>query len=94
MMHKLQPREIQLQEVECECGFTFCWRCNQEAHFPSSCYVAKRWNQRISFEYTENMRYILTKCKQCPKCHIPIEFNGAVCHETFLKHKLKVGVIS
>ncbi|ETO18077.1 ariadne-like ubiquitin ligase [Reticulomyxa filosa] len=70
------------KEVDCKkCGFSFCWACKQESHFPASCEVARKWNTKNSDE-AENLQWILAKTKKCPKCNVPIEKNQGCNHMT------------
>ncbi|ETO33467.1 hypothetical protein RFI_03643 [Reticulomyxa filosa] len=79
------------KEVECKkCGLTFCWACKQEAHFPASCEVTRKWNTKNSDE-AENLQWILAKTKKCPKCRVPIEKNQGCNHMTVIKYILSYG---
>ena len=68
--------------VECKgCGFAFCWKCKNEAHFPGSCHIAGKWYIKCSSE-AENLQWILAKTKRCPKCKVHIEKNQGCNHMT------------
>eukprot|EP01084_Bolivina_argentea_P162490 282772_1 len=70
------------REIVCsECGYEFCWKCKNESHFPSSCQTATKWLQKCS-SLPENITWILTKTKKCPKCHVNIEKNQGCNHMT------------
>ena len=74
------------KEVECKkCNFNFCWACKQSTHFPSSCHLSQKWNDKNSSE-SENLAWILAKTKRCPKCKVHIEKNQGCNHMTCRKH--------
>ncbi|XP_026420537.1 probable E3 ubiquitin-protein ligase ARI8 [Papaver somniferum] len=37
-------------DVTCECTFSFCWNCTQEAHHPVECSTVEKWNIKNNSE--------------------------------------------
>mmetsp|Transcript_8487 Transcript_8487/g.26631 ORF Transcript_8487/g.26631 Transcript_8487/m.26631 type:complete len:526 (+) Transcript_8487:30-1607(+) len=68
-------------EVQCTCGFVFCFGCGEPAHRPATCEVVHQWNMKNSAE-SENVTWIMANTKQCPKCRKPIEKNQGCNHMT------------
>lgn len=62
------------EEVQCLCGYQFCFTCGQPAHRPATCEHVRQWNIKNSAE-SENVTWILANTKPCPKCRTPIEKN-------------------
>ncbi|KAL3627009.1 putative E3 ubiquitin-protein ligase ari2 [Castilleja foliolosa] len=75
-------------EVECSCGFQFCFSCASEAHSPCSCLMWKLWMKKCQDE-SETVNWITVHTKPCPKCHKPVEKNGGcnlvscICGQAF-----------
>ncbi|MBA0585139.1 hypothetical protein Gorai_015927, partial [Gossypium raimondii] len=61
-------------DVSCNCSYSFCWNCTEEAHRPVDCETVAKWILKNSAE-SENMNWILANSKPCPKCKRPIEKN-------------------
>ena len=76
---------IQLNEtfyddsVTCSCGFSFCVRCQEEAHQPATCKQVETWNEKEKSD-SENLGWIKANCKPCPKCGANIEKNQGCNH--------------
>ncbi|KAJ6792963.1 putative E3 ubiquitin-protein ligase ARI8 isoform X1 [Iris pallida] len=68
-------------DVSCNCSYSFCWNCTEEAHRPVDCETVARWILKNSAE-SENMNWILANSKPCPKCKRPIEKNQGCMHIT------------
>ncbi|XP_062192342.1 probable E3 ubiquitin-protein ligase ARI8 [Phragmites australis] len=68
-------------DVSCNCKFSFCWNCTEEAHRPLNCETVSKWVLKNSAE-SENMNWILANSKPCPKCKRPIEKNQGCMHMT------------
>eukprot|EP00931_Biecheleriopsis_adriatica_P053750 TRINITY_DN3153_c0_g1_i1.p1 TRINITY_DN3153_c0_g1~~TRINITY_DN3153_c0_g1_i1.p1 ORF type:complete len:532 (-),score=94.03 TRINITY_DN3153_c0_g1_i1:91-1686(-) len=66
-------------EIRCNCSYTWCWGCGEEAHRPASCKTVNQWNIKNSAE-SENISWIRANTKKCPKCHKPIEKNQGCNH--------------
>jgi hypothetical protein len=54
--------------VRCACGYKFCFRCKEEAHFPSTCDQATNWKQRDKGSASLDVKYIMEQTKPCPHC--------------------------
>jgi ariadne-1 len=72
---------MSVHEIQCLCGFLFCFACGEESHRPASCEYVKEWNMKNSAE-SENINWILANTKQCPNCRKPIEKNQGCNHMT------------
>ncbi|XP_042007095.1 probable E3 ubiquitin-protein ligase ARI8 [Salvia splendens] len=68
-------------DVTCNCSYSFCWNCAEEAHRPVDCETVAKWVLKNSAE-SENMNWILANSKPCPKCKRPIEKNQGCMHMT------------
>lgn len=68
-------------EVNCECGISFCFACNESSHKPCDCETAKLWNIKSQAE-SENVTWIMANTKSCPGCKRPIEKNQGCNHMT------------
>ncbi|XP_058094123.1 probable E3 ubiquitin-protein ligase ARI8 [Magnolia sinica] len=68
-------------DVCCNCSYSFCWNCTEEAHRPVDCGTVAMWILKNSAE-SENMNWILANSKPCPKCKRPIEKNQGCMHIT------------
>ena len=53
----------------------FCFRCSREVHFPMSCALAARWEDRIKSDAADG-QWIQANSRRCQKCHAHIEKNG------------------
>eukprot|EP01116_Phalansterium_solitarium_P024472 TRINITY_DN8991_c0_g1_i2.p1 TRINITY_DN8991_c0_g1~~TRINITY_DN8991_c0_g1_i2.p1 ORF type:complete len:624 (-),score=203.46 TRINITY_DN8991_c0_g1_i2:146-1888(-) len=71
----LQSELQAIDDVQCACGFKFCFRCNDEAHAPVPCFRLKDWVKRCK-EDGETKNWIVANTKDCPKCQSAIEKNG------------------
>ncbi|KAK9138834.1 hypothetical protein Sjap_009428 [Stephania japonica] len=70
-----------IYDVSCNCSYSFCWNCTEEAHRPVDCGTVAKWILKNSAE-SENMNWILANSKPCPKCKRPIEKNQGCMHIT------------
>ncbi|GAB2229164.1 hypothetical protein Droror1_Dr00023300 [Drosera rotundifolia] len=68
-------------DVNCNCSYSFCWNCTEEAHRPVDCSTVAKWILKNTAE-SENMNWILANSKPCPKCKRPIEKNQGCMHIT------------
>lgn len=66
-------------EIRCGCNFAWCWGCGEEAHRPADCGLVSQWNAKNSIE-SENIQWIKSNTKKCPKCRKPIEKNQGCNH--------------
>ena len=66
------------EEVKCNCGTLFCFKCNQASHKPCTCEMQKKWELKNQDE-SENVTWIMANTKPCPNCSKPIEKNQG-CH--------------
>ncbi|KFK40054.1 hypothetical protein AALP_AA3G324100 [Arabis alpina] len=77
-----------LCEVECSCGFQFCFSCSSQAHSPCSCLMWELWSKKCQDE-SETVNWITVHTKPCPKCYKPVEKNGGcnlvtcICGQSF-----------
>ncbi|XP_051134078.1 probable E3 ubiquitin-protein ligase ARI2 isoform X2 [Andrographis paniculata] len=75
-------------EVECSCGFQFCFSCLSEVHSPCLCLMWELWTKKCRDE-SETVNWITVHTKPCPKCHKPVEKNGGcnlvscICGQAF-----------
>ncbi|XP_068656256.1 probable E3 ubiquitin-protein ligase ARI2 [Aristolochia californica] len=78
----------EVTEVECACGFQFCFGCSSHAHSPCSCLMWELWAKKCRDE-SETVNWITVNTKPCPKCHKPVEKNGGcnlvscICGQAF-----------
>mmetsp|Transcript_24078 Transcript_24078/g.36424 ORF Transcript_24078/g.36424 Transcript_24078/m.36424 type:complete len:334 (+) Transcript_24078:231-1232(+) len=68
------------------CESSFCLRCGEEPHSPSSCKELERWNEKCKNE-SETANWILANTKPCPKCGSRIEKNQGCNHMVCQKCK-------
>ena len=60
------------REVECKCGFVYCFNCTKESHRPCSCEMFKKWN-KLNDSSKNDEKWIEANTKECPHCHQKIE---------------------
>ena len=77
-IHQIQNNVDQAAiQVECICGYEFCFQCSQPFHDPAivSCDLMEKWisNLPTSEDDSKTLAYFQKNIKNCPKCHIPIE---------------------
>ncbi|CAL8089223.1 unnamed protein product [Orchesella dallaii] len=73
------------QEVACKCGESYCFSCNKKWHFPLSCTLHEFWLKNTPDDFgNENLRWIQTNTKSCPKCLSNIQKNGG-CNQMTCK---------
>eukprot|EP00940_MAST-03C_sp_MAST-3C-sp2_P003403 g3403.t1 len=63
--------ESETGELECTCGYWFCFLCSREAHAPCSCEEVNDWRALSSEDAA--IERLKAKCKMCPGC-------GAGCY--------------
>jgi hypothetical protein len=63
------------------CGKSFCFKCGEEAHQPSSCEELMTWIEKCQNE-SETANWILANTKRCPKCTTRIEKNQVESFDT------------
>ena len=56
----------ELKAVKCSCGFTFCFNCAKEVHFPVSCKQLDLWSEKAKDD-SETAKWIKVNTKKCPK---------------------------
>ncbi|KAJ0254436.1 E3 ubiquitin-protein ligase ARI2 [Hirschfeldia incana] len=71
----IRVEDDELCEVECSCGFQFCFSCSYQAHSPCSCAMWELWRKKCHDE-SETVNWITVHTKPCPKCFKPVEKNG------------------
>ncbi|KAF9615083.1 hypothetical protein IFM89_021654 [Coptis chinensis] len=67
--------------VSCNCKYSFCWNCAEDAHSPVDCDIVAKWMLKNSDE-SENVNWILANSKACPECKRPIQKNDGCMHMT------------
>jgi ariadne-1 len=70
-----------ITEVQCVCGYRFCFRCHREAHAPATCEQMKLWEEKCKDD-SETLNWVQANAKGCPKCHVAVEKNGGCNHMT------------
>lgn len=73
------PKKLS-REINCECGFSWCFGCGQESHRPLTCETLTKWNQKVMAD--DNETWILANTKPCPKCKNAIQKNLGCMHMT------------
>jgi ariadne-1 len=73
------------KEIDCICGFTFCFKCTKEGHRPCQCDMIQTWDKKNTSE-SENIKWISANTKQCPNCRKFIEKNQGCNHMTCNKN--------
>ncbi len=66
------------QQIDCDCGESFCFECAQEWHGPLDCAFLKKWLKQCADD-VETFRWIDENTKDCPKCKALIEKSGGGC---------------
>lgn len=61
-----------LSKVNCMCGQSYCFYCNEENHYPLECNLVKKWKNKSSND-KETETWIQAMTKECPNCHVRIE---------------------
>ncbi|CCD23533.1 E3 ubiquitin-protein ligase HEL1 NDAI_0B05000 [Naumovozyma dairenensis CBS 421] len=65
--------------VKCNESHRFCFHCGFEVHAPADCNVTNAWIKKARKE-SDNLNWVLTHTKECPKCSVNIEKNGGCNH--------------
>jgi ariadne-1 len=67
--------------IDCVCGNSFCFKCDNQFHRPATCTMYKNWEIKNSSE-SLNLTWIIANTKPCPnaKCEYPIEKNQGCNH--------------
>ena len=78
-----------VKNVTCTCGHSFCFRCGEETHEPTSCHQLSMWSEKCQSS-SESANWIIVNTKKCPKCSSRIEKNQGcnhmhckLCHHDF-----------
>lgn len=74
-------QDMNADEVQCSCGYKFCFKCNRESHSPASCEQLDAWLIKEKDE-SETANWITAHTKICPNCKRSIEKNGGCNHMT------------
>ncbi|GAX80454.1 hypothetical protein CEUSTIGMA_g7893.t1 [Chlamydomonas eustigma] len=70
-----------LQEPECSCGTTFCFKCGRPPHSPCTCHIWSIWNEKTTVD-SGTYDWIAAHTKPCPKCNKAVEKDGGCNHVT------------
>ena len=65
--------------VKCDSGHRFCFNCGFETHAPADCNVTNAWIKKAKKE-SENLNWVMSHTKECPKCGVNIEKDGGCNH--------------
>ena len=68
-----------VKDVTCTCGHTFCFKCGEETHEPTSCRQLSMWAEKCQSS-SESANWIIVNTKKCPKCSSRIEKNQGCNH--------------
>ena len=74
-----------IPSVMCYCNFTWCFKCQHQDHWPSSCEANKiyqRQKSNLLSQYDDNGNLLdnFVSMKRCPSCSYPIDKNGGCDH--------------
>lgn len=73
-------RDEDYKEIQCLCGFSWCFVCGKEVHRPLTCEMLKKWDVKISSD--DNETWLIANTKKCPKCKNAIQKNLGCMHMT------------
>lgn len=59
-------------DIECSCGYSFCFKCYKEGHRPCSCYMVSQWEKNQKDESANDI-WVKANTKLCPHCKQRIE---------------------
>lgn len=65
--------------VKCSNLHKFCFTCGFEIHAPADCIITTEWVKKARVE-SENLNWVLSHTKECPKCSVNIEKDGGCNH--------------
>lgn len=65
--------------VKCTNLHKFCFICGFEIHAPADCIITNEWIKKARVE-SENLNWVLSHTKECPKCSVNIEKDGGCNH--------------
>lgn len=65
--------------VKCNNDHRFCFSCGFEVHAPADCNVTNAWIKKARKE-SENLNWVVSHTKECPKCGANIEKDGGCNH--------------
>ena len=73
------------KEINCICGWTYCFKCSKDTHRPCSCEMFDKWI-RLHDSTKNDDKWIEANTKECPHCHQKIEksqgCNYMLCNKT------------
>lgn len=72
------------KEIDCACGYNFCFKCGLEGHRPCPCEVVDTWDKKNNDE-SGNVQWLKINTKLCPNCKKFIEKNQGCDHMTCRK---------
>lgn len=65
--------------VKCNNSHKFCFTCGFEMHAPADCNITNAWVKKARKE-SDNLNWVLSHTKECPKCFVNIEKDGGCNH--------------
>ena len=65
--------DIEATNLKCSCDYSFCAKCENEAHRPLSCELLIAWNYLyLGKDENLNNNWLAVNTKPCPECKTPI----------------------
>ena len=74
-------------DILCDCGASFCFGCDEQAHKPLTCKAQEKWTEKIKRTGAGDVGdgWVKLNTKACPKCGVRIEKNSGCMHITCTK---------
>ena len=74
-------------DVYCDCGNTFCFHCEKDAHNPVECFYLRMFSDKLKEGEQTGVSnnsdlWVRVRSKNCPSCKSPIEKNAGCMHMT------------
>lgn len=72
--------------VNCDCKYSYCWKCGDRNHFPLQCSLIQKWKESCNDKDGKLAeQWIIANTKKCPSCHTPIQKSTGCNHMTCRK---------